>query len=508
MRNLHMAWRLGTVGWALALCSVAALGWSCSDALRLEPPSGPGAGAAGAGNYGGGVVGGGGGAPHTCRSNSDCAAPSAVCDTVKRICVECLLLADCGAKPGTVCSQGACECPTAGESWCAPATCADLQISSDDCGSCGHKCFGACAAGKCVDEWEPTGADNAPDARSLHSAVWTGTAMIVWGGATADCGTCDLNTGAIYDPTARSWTKTSTVNAPSARQLHSAVWTGTEMLVWGGQHNGEALGTGGRFNPTTNTWKPISTANAPPARFWHTAVWTGDHMIVWGGSSGPDQLTSGATYDPATDGWVAIAAPQVSREAHSAVWNSGSMLIYGGLGDDTVDTDVYMPTAQAAGGMQYSPSPSESWNSLQVTAQPASRAWHTAVLMGSPLAMVVWGGYNGASFLGNGGSYTIQTQAWTATNPPEPEGRRYHTAVTFGDPATKMVVWGGEGQNGELDSGGVYTAADNSWQPTPTALSARHFHTAISTGTAMIVWGGQSGSTRLGDGGVYTPAAP
>jgi hypothetical protein len=121
---------------------------------------------------------------------------------------------------------------------------------------------------------------------------------------------------------------------------------------------------------------------------------------------------------------------------------------------------------------------------------------------------VVWGGYNGTSFLGNGGSYTIQTQAWASTNPPEPEGRRYHTAVTFGDPATKMVVWGGEGQNGDLDSGGIYTSADNSWQPTSTALSARHLHTAISTGTAMIVWGGQSATTRLADGGVYTPAAP
>jgi hypothetical protein len=27
----------------------------------------------------------------------------------------------------------------------------------------------------------------------------------------------------------------TTINAPSARNFHTAVWTGTEMIVWGGQ---------------------------------------------------------------------------------------------------------------------------------------------------------------------------------------------------------------------------------------------------------------------------------
>src|SRR6476660_899142 len=31
-----------------------------------------------------------------------------------------------------------------------------------------------------------------------------------------------------------TWTATSTTNAPSARAGHTAVWTGTEMIVWGG----------------------------------------------------------------------------------------------------------------------------------------------------------------------------------------------------------------------------------------------------------------------------------
>ena len=37
------------------------------------------------------------------------------------------------------------------------------------------------------------------------------------------------------------------------------------------------------INCTNNTWTATSTAGAPAARAYHTAVWTGSEMIVWGG---------------------------------------------------------------------------------------------------------------------------------------------------------------------------------------------------------------------------------
>ena len=43
-----------------------------------------------------------------------------------------------------------------------------------------------------------------------------------------------LNTGARYNPTTDSWTATSTTSAPAGRYLHTAAWTGSEMIVWGG----------------------------------------------------------------------------------------------------------------------------------------------------------------------------------------------------------------------------------------------------------------------------------
>ena len=44
------------------------------------------------------------------------------------------------------------------------------------------------------------------------------------------------------------------------------------------------LNTGGRYNPSTDSWTATSTTNAPTARVTHTAVWTGSEMIVWGGT--------------------------------------------------------------------------------------------------------------------------------------------------------------------------------------------------------------------------------
>ena len=52
------------------------------------------------------------------------------------------------------------------------------------------------------------------------------------------------------------------------------------MIVWGG---GASINTGGRYNPATDSWTATSTTNAPEGRYYHTAVWTGTTMIVWGG---------------------------------------------------------------------------------------------------------------------------------------------------------------------------------------------------------------------------------
>jgi len=111
--------------------------------------------------------------------------------------------------------------------------------------------------------------------------------MILWGGF--DYQSLPLDTGGSYDPGADSWTAISKLKAPDPNAIRSAVWTGTEMIVFGD--------AAGRYNPATNKWGTVSSVNAPFFRTGYSLVWTGSEMIVWGGDFGYD---TGGTYCPST----------------------------------------------------------------------------------------------------------------------------------------------------------------------------------------------------------------
>jgi hypothetical protein len=142
--------------------------------------------------------------------------------------------------------------------------------------------------------WAAIAKPGAPAARALHTAVWTGSKMIVWGGTAG----ADLNSGGIYDPAANGWSDTTATGAPTARIGHSAVWTGSAMLVWGGETSApgfDSVATGGRYNPAANIWAPTSLANAPSARHDHAGVWLSTFMAIWGGF-GEFEVDSGGRY--------------------------------------------------------------------------------------------------------------------------------------------------------------------------------------------------------------------
>ena len=153
--------------------------------------------------------------------------------------------------------------------------------------------------------------------------------MIVWGGQVSNGGS---NTGGRYNPSTNSWTATSTTHAPEGREFHTAVWTGSEMIVWGVEraNNLIPLDTGGRYNPGTNSWTATSIGNAPDPRSGHTAVWTGSNMIIWGGGDS----NTGGRYYPGIDLWVdtSITNAPPSQFAYTAVWTGSEVIVWGGNG--------------------------------------------------------------------------------------------------------------------------------------------------------------------------------
>ena len=119
----------------------------------------------------------------------------------------------------------------------------------------------ASPSGGCTDDtWMSTRFTTIPAGRDSHTAVWTGSEMIVWGGYD---GSAWLNTGSRYNPSTDSWTATSLTNAPGGRGVHTAVWTGTEMIVWGGWNFPNRLNTGGKYNPSTDSGRPPAQSTRP-----------------------------------------------------------------------------------------------------------------------------------------------------------------------------------------------------------------------------------------------------
>jgi len=93
--------------------------------------------------------------------------------------------------------------------------------------------------------------------------------------------------------------KPISAGTPTARWLHTAVWSGTEVIVWGGINASGLLQSGSGYNPDTEKWHWLPINGAPDTRADHGAIWATDRLIIWGGFSTDDApLKNGGTYFP------------------------------------------------------------------------------------------------------------------------------------------------------------------------------------------------------------------
>ena len=398
------------------------------------------------------------------------------------------------------------------------------------------------------DSWSSIPASGAPFPRNGHTAVWTGSRMVIWGGTDFNHGVpIYLGSGARYDPVSGTWMSVASSGLES-RSKHTAVWTGSRMIIWGGWNSSFPINydNGARYDPVGDTWSPITTTGAPPGRREHTAIWTGSRMIIWGGV-GPAG-SNGALYDPATDQWTPSSPVlEPARFGHTAVWTSSRMIVWGGRAGSIATmsnngvrydpaTDTLTQTADGEGttsapgvwtgslmifwgrtdtvggltepfGARYDPA-TDSWAPTTQLGAPSFRIDNTLVWAGN--VMVVWGGWDNqnGTFFNSGARYDPLADTWTPTSTTQaPSARIGHTAVWTG---SVMVVWGGTeelagGDTALTNTGGRYDPSADTWSSTRTsqAPDARDGHTAIWTGSRMIIWGG----ALLNSGGRYDPSA-
>jgi hypothetical protein len=384
---------------------------------------------------------------------------------------------------------------------------ASIRSGNIQIGSQTFRVTQAGVAGACAERWESRA--TGPERRTGNTAVWTGNEMIIWGGGRQSQW---LGDGARYNLDSDIWTTLPSANAPSGRWFHVAVWTGKEMLVWGGRASFSPINnfnTGARYNPVTDTWTPMSTFRAPSPRSQLMAVWTGKEMIVWGGTGdGWNELNDGGRYNPETDTWTPIStvsAPS-GRLEHTAVWTGTEMIVFGGLtiGRDWIGEEW---VSQNTGG-RYNPV-TDTWTPLPTAGAP-NTAEHVAVWSGTE--MIVWGGRVLPEYvhLNTGARYNPVSNTWTPLSTSgAPSGRTEPAAVWTG---TEMIVWAGANFEGSKNDGARYNPSTDSWTAM-TQENAGHKRwmwrpdLGLWTGQGMLVYGGSDYPYEIDNTDYYVPSA-
>jgi N-acetylneuraminic acid mutarotase len=286
-----------------------------------------------------------------------------------------------------------------------------------------------------------------PDVRSSnpygYSTVWTGEEMLVLG----------LGEVRAYDPLTNRWRRRAAERKGGAGGL--VVWTGRELIDWGGGCCGDASSSGGAYDPAANTWRTLASSPLHPSQR-PVGAWTGRELIVFVGGNDPAtgdpwpaDLARAAAYNPTTDTWRRIAPLPAPRDGAAAVWDGREVLVVGG-----------------------------------------------AASPGGPLARV-------------GFAYNPATNRWRRL-PSMESGRTEFAAVWTGK---RLLIWGGRTTRGgppqRPPRGFAYNPATNRWSRLAEApLPGRLVPAAVWTGRVMIVWGG--GIQRppyegFTDGAAFTP---
>ena len=392
-------------------------------------------------------------------------------------------------------------------------------------GECDTQPFQVAAYDPVADAWSPAAPPPA-GYRPTHafSAVWTGSQAILYGGtdvSSADGTTYNqTNLGAVFTPATGQWTSYSVSPAQaglpsSERAGHQAIWAGTTMYVFGGRDNVESCGaslSAFAFNPATGVGSALGARPALDTGPWGKVHWTGSKVVTFGiGTNAPncaidsDQLYLALKYDPGTRAWTRLPPlNQPHYSASSLMVGSNRLVAWGGqdstgvLGRGAIyrlDTNTWTPMS---------------------TAGAASARNHPLVAAIGDEA-VIFGGWCGSSYCGNGKRFNAVTNAWRAASLPPPEDgppapRRYPAIAGSG---TQVFVWGGYGPEysslAGYQDGAVYDVVTDTWSPMDYAgaPSARGMAFGGYGGGKFFAWGGTDANSYLprGDGALYDPVA-
>lgn len=272
--------------------------------------------------------------------------------------------------------------------------------------------------------------------------------------------------------------------SPVQRTDPVGVWTGREVLVWGGS-GGER---GAAYDPSANAWRLLEPGPLA-ARRDALVAWTGEELLVWGGVSPSGSFTDGAALHVATQRWRKLPSPpppaQPSGGVRLAAWDGSRWyLLRGGMALDLVSYD------------------------------PASDTWRAEPSPPGPIGVAMGLVATGEGRLllhtnaryGNLWAYDVDERAWDQLA-DQPEASPDGAVVAW--TGEELLVWGGAADR-PRPGGHAYAPATGHWRPIPPApiTPSGRRPTATWTGSELYVWGSRvvDGSYRVPAIALYDPA--
>jgi hypothetical protein len=310
--------------------------------------------------------------------------------------------------------------------------------------------------------------------REAAVSVWTGTEVIVWGGRVGDMALLD---GAAYDPATDTW-RMITPNTWGHPGAH-AVWTGTEMVVL-------AKNGGAAYDPATDSWRDLPTLDDGKGSGLLPPVWTGHELLSAAIGTGPNQAITLSAWAIARPGGPWLLGGELnattgvtSTSDFQTVWTGTELVVWDG----------------GSRGWAYDPA-TYHWRSLPCAGcLPHSEPDRSIVVTDGGSIFLVSSSHLGTeSFLGLSVPRTDPSaDSWLGRGDLLEGGR-----LADGS----QVVAAGDGRAVVLSTAMAPTAVDLStgaWtdtDPGQEVLGGAN-QSAVWTGDQLVVWGGADGAGQV-----------
>ncbi len=255
------------------------------------------------------------------------------------------------------------------------------------------------------------------------------------------------------------------------------------------------------------TWEALSpTGDLPAPRLGSSMVHLadGNRLLLFGGYDGSKYMSDLWSYDLATGSWTVLApagAVPPARASQATAYDpvAGQLVMFGGYDGSSYMGDAW--SYDATNG---------SWSPLAATGTtPHARYGHSLVYDSDSKKMLLFGGYDGSVQYADTWSYDPATNVWTELKPSGALPPARDSQALAYDPASKVfVLFGGWSTTSMFDDTWAYDPAANVWTPLKPVSgepAARALHRMVYDESIekFVMFGGGTSTATFNDAWLF-----